>query len=169
MPCNKGKPTRARCRFIYKSYQVCQLDTNILTLFLLQLNGLDAILIAGASNTLFMSVATPTVSGVLSCPEFNTLNLRMYTFYGRGASVINRKGKAGGMDMDMLLTPSPPYTLSKVKGGYQSRSGDMTMSILWGSLAHIKTLFLSFQRQDQPVIIVGVLALVCLLALEVLS
>lgn len=88
----------------------------------------------GARNTLRSAVAIPTASGNFSC---------LIVFYGWGAP--NRK--AGGMTDLMFRTPRPPYTCRSVEGGYQSRSGDDTMSKL--TLSFNNTQFHVVKRNSQ--------------------
>jgi hypothetical protein len=191
MPYSKEKPTGANCGLIDGIYQAVTPDRIILQYKCLPVQGGFVILDLGADNTFDRAVATPTVSGVLSCLEFNRghhyrpryrprnergrgevqslLTTTLYISFGQGAVVISRKTKAVGIALSMLSTPCPPYTLDKVNGGYQSHRGDMTMFILLGCYARLKTLFLSFEKEDQPVIVAGLIGLVCLFVLEVLS
>lgn len=72
----------------------------------------------GARNTLYTAVAYPTESGNFLC----------LSVFGRGAVVISRKAKAAGMAVYMFLTPRPSYDRRKSRDGYQSHTGDETMS-----------------------------------------
>lgn len=183
MQTQMNKPTRARCGLnrnvsrkqpltdMHSITHKCHYLPPLLHCSLTAFTGVGN-MDKGADNTLRLAVATPTVSGVLSCPEFLSLSdsASEQSGFGQGALVISRKVKANGMTNLMLSTPCPSYTLDKVKdGSIESRLGDRTMSILWGILARIKTLFLSFEQEDQPVIVAGLIGFVCLFILEVLS
>lgn len=77
---------------------------------------------AGARNTTSEAVATPTESGVLSCPNAGHGRIScaaMLQGFGQGASVR----KAGGVASDTLRTPCPPDARRNAEGGFSTPEG----------------------------------------------
>ena len=73
-------------------------------------------------NTLSNPVATPTESGVLSCPNSGAdrdLCAAMPDGFGQGGLVR----KAGRVTLLTFLTPCPPDALKNAKGGFFTRNG----------------------------------------------
>lgn len=78
-------------------------------------------------NTLKQPVQSPTVSGLLSCPNFQAgryLCAAGLGGFGQGAPVR----KAGGASCFALRTPCPPFVRNARKRGFLSQSGTQTMT-----------------------------------------
>ena len=73
-------------------------------------------------NTLNVAVASPTESGLLSCPNSGTGRTScaaMSTVYGQGAPIR----KDGGVTTFTFSTPCPPAALENAKGGFSAHVG----------------------------------------------
>ena len=78
-------------------------------------------------NTTNQAVQSPTVSGLLSCPNFQAgryLCAAGLGGFGQGAPVR----KAGGAAWFALRTPCPPFVRNARKRGFLSQSGTQTMT-----------------------------------------
>ena len=72
------------------------------------------------------AVATPTESGVLSCPNSRASRQSLAAMshgFGQGALVR----KAGGVAVFTFFTPCPPDALKNAEGGFKSHTGAKTM------------------------------------------
>ena len=76
-------------------------------------------------NTFGRAVATPTASGVLSCPDFLGVSVFGRT-YGFGRDGLVRK--AGRTALPVFSTSRPPAALENVACGFESRRGAKTMT-----------------------------------------
>jgi hypothetical protein len=87
------------------------------------------------SNTLLEAVATPTESGVSSCPNSDGRGCvaPCQMVYGQGAPLRER----GDMSSSMLLTPCPPDACSNANGGSLSLEGANTMQAIAAITARV--------------------------------
>jgi hypothetical protein len=79
------------------------------------------------SNTTSEAVATPTESGVLSCPDSAASHvMRVAVPIGFGQGALIRKD--GGTASDVFETPCPPYARSNAAGGFPTPEGERAMT-----------------------------------------
>lgn len=129
MVTGKIKPTRASSGLHTLKHSA----TNSAEVFIIQdakriaiLYGIVLYCYSGASNTLEHAVATPTDSGVLSCPGFikplvSNEGLCSISLWARCAYPKGRRHSV----FYVTNTPAHPMPLVRQKGGYRSQHGDM--------------------------------------------